>query len=56
MPKTIPIADLSAPELNVYARLTEAQLRARGTVYRRNAAGDRMRAERRLRAGIVFDR
>ena len=28
MPKTIPIADLSAPELNVYARLTEAQLRA----------------------------
>ena len=28
MPKTIPIADLSAPELNAYARLTEAQLRA----------------------------
>ena len=44
MPNIVEITDLSAPELDVYARLTQAQLRNRlepekGDVYKRQAAG-----------------
>ena len=53
MPNIIEISDLSAPELDAYARLTEAQLRNRlepdkGVFHRREAQGHRHRARRGL--------
>ena len=52
----IPIADLNRPELNVQrAPDRSADSRAERPVHRRNAAGDRVRAERRLCAGFVPD-
>ena len=53
MPHIIEITDLSAPELDVFARLTEAQLRSRrapekGPVHRGEPQSHRPRPGRRI--------
>ena len=53
MPHIIEVTDLAAPELDVYVRLTEAQLRNRlepdkGVFHRRESQGHRHRTRRGL--------
>ena len=59
MPNVIEITDFAAPELDVYARLTQAQLRSRlepekGTFYCRKPQGDCPRTGRRVSAYLLF--
>ncbi len=58
MPNIIEITDFSAPELDVYARLTEAQLRnslePEKGVFIAETQGDRHGAGCRLRAAVTF--
>ena len=57
MPNIVEITDLSAPELDVYARLTQAQLRNRlepekRHLYCRKPQGDRPRAGCRIHTAL----